>query len=232
MPSHRGLPNPGIEPKFLILPDTSHEISPFISITYQFFCKTLLKYKQTNTGPASWLFTACMIWNSPFWAEMTVGGFGCCFLAGCFKCKSLVPTQPLPMVMAILCWKVNNYSISVLTATITLIAFHLIMLPVCSIIKHNGLNEEMITAGNMAFQSYLLCKSTGLPDIPDIFQILIFCLLRDISWQEDFLSCEEMELVCWFSCFHICVQSLSHVQLFVTLWTIACQAPLFMGLSW
>ena len=156
------LPNPGIEPTFLILPDTSHEISPFISITYQFFCKTLLKYKQTNTGPASWLFTACMIWNSPFWAEMTVGGFGCCFLAGCFKCKLLVPTQPLPMVMAILCWKVNNYSISVLTATITLIAFHLIMLPVCSIIKHNGLNEEMITAGNMAFQSYLLCKSTGL----------------------------------------------------------------------
>ena len=66
------------------------------------------------------------------------------------------------MVMAILCGKVNNYSISVLTATITLIAFHPIMLPVCSIIKQNGLNEEMITAGNMAFQSYLLCKFIGL----------------------------------------------------------------------
>ena len=27
-------------------------------------------------------------------------------------------------------------------------------------------------------------------------------------------------------------QSLSHVQLFATPWTIACQAPLSMGLSW
>ena len=28
-----------------------------------------------------------------------------------------------------------------------------------------------------------------------------------------------------------CAQSLSHVQLFVTPWTVACQAPLSMGLS-
>ena len=27
-------------------------------------------------------------------------------------------------------------------------------------------------------------------------------------------------------------QSLSHVCLFVTLWTVTCQAPLSMGLSW
>ena len=27
----------------------------------------------------------------------------------------------------------------------------------------------------------------------------------------------------------VCVQSLSHVQLFVTPWTLACQAPLSMG---
>ena len=29
----------------------------------------------------------------------------------------------------------------------------------------------------------------------------------------------------------MCAQSLSHVQLFATLWTVACQAPLSMGLS-
>ena len=29
----------------------------------------------------------------------------------------------------------------------------------------------------------------------------------------------------------VCVKSLSHVQLFVTLWTVACQAPLSMGFS-
>ena len=35
-------------------------------------------------------------------------------------------------------------------------------------------------------------------------------------------------------CIHIyaVVQLLSHVQLFVTLWTIACQAPLSFTLSW
>ena len=34
------------------------------------------------------------------------------------------------------------------------------------------------------------------------------------------------------SCFDIIVvQLLSHVQLFVTLWTVACQAPLSMGFS-
>ena len=30
---------------------------------------------------------------------------------------------------------------------------------------------------------------------------------------------------------YVCVQSLSHVQLFATLWTVACQAPLSMGFS-
>ena len=29
----------------------------------------------------------------------------------------------------------------------------------------------------------------------------------------------------------VCAQSLSHVRLFVTLWTVACQAPLSMGFS-
>ena len=29
----------------------------------------------------------------------------------------------------------------------------------------------------------------------------------------------------------VCVQSFSHVQLFGTLWTVACQAPLSMGSS-
>ena len=30
---------------------------------------------------------------------------------------------------------------------------------------------------------------------------------------------------------HVCVQSLSHVQLFATAWTVARQAPLSLGLS-
>ena len=29
----------------------------------------------------------------------------------------------------------------------------------------------------------------------------------------------------------VCMKSLSHVRLFVTPWTVACQAPLFMGFS-
>ena len=32
-------------------------------------------------------------------------------------------------------------------------------------------------------------------------------------------------------CCVVCAQSLSHVQLFVTPWTVAPQAPLFMGFS-
>ena len=36
---------------------------------------------------------------------------------------------------------------------------------------------------------------------------------------------EALSLVC------LCARSLSHVWLFVTLWTVACQAPLSMGLS-
>ena len=30
----------------------------------------------------------------------------------------------------------------------------------------------------------------------------------------------------------VCVCVLSHVQLFTTPWTVACQIPLFMGFSW
>lgn len=37
---------------FALLPDTSHEQSPFISIICQVFCKILLK-KQNKTGTAS-----------------------------------------------------------------------------------------------------------------------------------------------------------------------------------
>ena len=32
-------------------------------------------------------------------------------------------------------------------------------------------------------------------------------------------------------CVCVCVQSLSHVRFFATLWTVAHQAPLFMGFS-
>lgn len=37
------------------------------------------------------------------------------------------------------------------------------MLPVSLIIKQNGLNEEMITTREMAFQEYLLYEFIGLP---------------------------------------------------------------------
>ena len=36
-------------------------------------------------------------------------------------------------------------------------------------------------------------------------------------------------LLWMYVCMHACV--LSHVQLFVTLWTVACQVPLSMGFS-
>ena len=32
-------------------------------------------------------------------------------------------------------------------------------------------------------------------------------------------------------CVCVCAQSLSHVQFFVTLWTVAFQAPVYMGFS-
>ena len=34
-----------------------------------------------------------------------------------------------------------------------------------------------------------------------------------------------------YMCVFACAELLSHVQLFSTLWTIACLAPLLMGLS-
>ena len=45
---------------------------------------------------------------------------------------------------------------------------------------------------------------------PSPLQLLFFCLVRTFS-------------IC------VCSQSLSHVQLFATPWTVACQAPLSMG---
>ena len=38
--------------------------------------------------------------------------------------------------------------------------------------------------------------------------------------------------VCVCVCVCVCVQLFSHVQLFVTPWTVACWAPLSMGFSW
>ena len=38
--------------------------------------------------------------------------------------------------------------------------------------------------------------------------------------------------VCMYVCMCVCVQSLSGVQIFVTPWTIAHQAPLSMRFSW
>ena len=37
--------------------------------------------------------------------------------------------------------------------------------------------------------------------------------------------------MCFYVCVSVCVQSLSRVQLFATLWTVACQAPLSMRFS-
>ena len=37
--------------------------------------------------------------------------------------------------------------------------------------------------------------------------------------------------VCVCVCVYVCVRALSHVSLFVTLWTVAHQTPLFMGFS-
>ena len=37
--------------------------------------------------------------------------------------------------------------------------------------------------------------------------------------------------VCVFMYFHVCVSGFSHVWLFVTLWTVACQNPLPMGFA-
>ena len=48
-------------------------------------------------------------------------------------------------------------------------------------------------------------------------------------WTLGFLTLYQMLLLV---CIHACVLShLSHVQLCVSLWTVACQAPLFMGFS-
>ena len=44
--------------------------------------------------------------------------------------------------------------------------------------------------------------------------------------------CSEVTYNLWSKTLHVCVLShFSHVRLFATRWTVACQAPLFMGFS-
>ena len=50
----------------------------------------------------------------------------------------------------------------------------------------------------------------------------------DLAETEEFPRMWDFSLLIWV-CVHACV--LSHVQLFVTAWTVALQAPLFMGFS-
>ena len=51
---------------------------------------------------------------------------------------------------------------------------------------------------------------------------IIICLLHFFLW----IISEELQ-----TCLCVCVQSLSHVRLFSTPWTVACQAPLSKGFS-
>ena len=53
---------------------------------------------------------------------------------------------------------------------------------------------------------------------------------RTLSWFEIAKNLEINRGVC--VCMCVCVQSLSHVQLFATLWKTACHAPLSMGFFW
>ena len=51
------------------------------------------------------------------------------------------------------------------------------------------------------------------------------CCDRTLKISDLLLLISRVDFVC------MCAQSLSHVQLFETLWTIACQVPLYMGFT-
>ena len=69
--------------------------------------------------------------------------------------------------------------------------------------------------------SFALFHLTG--DFP--FLTPPFACDRTLKISDLILLTSEVDLVC------VCAQSLSHVQLFETLWTIACHVPLYMGFT-
>ena len=63
-----------------------------------------------------------------------------------------------------------------------------------------------------------VCEKTVLVIISSVMKFQLFALYCSHFYNS---------VVC--VCVCVCTQSLSHVWLFVTLWTVACQTPLFIG---
>ena len=55
---------------------------------------------------------------------------------------------------------------------------------------------------------------------------MIVLQLQKLKINTKFVICS---FVCVYVCVCVCTQTLSHVQLFATPWTVACQSPLYLG---
>ena len=83
---------------------------------------------------------------------------------------------------------------------------------------------------SQSIQKREVCICGALSSSPEFYQEWVSCTFQGMGG----IQCRILRVSSgarWLECVCVCVQLLSHVQLFVTAWTIAYQAPLSMGFS-